>query len=159
MKIPRGVAVAGSMAIAGGLAAALTLSPAGALGSLSSVSAVSPPVSGESPPAALTVRLGTFGRIADRGLTGYVPATVICRVSGSSNVSVYLRQRAGNQIATANGYTAVPCTGQPTTVNVRLDAHTVPLRRGAGLVDANVSVCSAYGPCLQASDRRNVFFL
>ena len=62
-------------------------------------------------------------------------------------------------LSTANGYTAVPCTGEPTTVNVRLDAHEVPLRRGSGVVDASVSVCSAYGPCLQASDRRNVFFL
>jgi hypothetical protein len=158
MNLSRGIAVAGSMAVAGGIAAALTLAPAGAVGPLSSLSTVSPPVSGESPVAALTVRLGSFGRIADRGLTGYVPATVTCRVSGSSNVSVFLRERVGNRIATANGYTSVPCNGEPTTVTVRLDAYEVPLRRGSGIVDANVSVCSAFGPCLQASDRRTVLF-
>jgi hypothetical protein len=152
MTIPRGVAVAGSMALAGGLAAALALNPAGAVGPLS-------PLSPVSPAASLTVRIGTFGRIADRGLTGYVPVTVACRVSGSSNVNVVLRERVGNQIATANGNTTLPCTGEPATVNVRLDAYQVPLRRGSGIVDANVYVCSSFGPCLQASDRRTVYFL
>jgi hypothetical protein len=155
MTIPRGVAVAGSMALAGGLAAALTLSPAGAVDSLSPLSPVSP----VSPVASLSVRIGTLGRIADRGLTGYVPATITCTVSGGSNVNVQLRQRAGNRIATANGYAVVPCTGAPTTVNVRLDAREVPLRRGQGIVDASVFACSAFGPCLQATDRRTVLFL
>jgi hypothetical protein len=153
MRIPRGVAVAGSMAVAGGLAAALNFAPS-AVAQLSSLSGMSP----VSPVSSLTVRIGNFGAIRDRGLTALVPATVTCNVPGTTSVNLQLRERVGNRIATAAGNTTIPCTGQPVVVPVRLDAYQVPVRRGQGIVDASVWACPAFGPCLQAIDRRTVYF-
>lgn len=154
MSIPRGLGTAGSMVVAGGLAAMVGLTPAGA-----ALSELSPPVSGESPPAAVTLHIGPAGLVADRGLTVYVPVTVTCSTPGTPNgVSVTLRERVGDQIASANGNAPVACTGGPVRVTVRTDAYQIPVRRGVAVVDAFVYVCNPLG-CDQVQDRRSVLLV
>jgi hypothetical protein len=155
MSMSRALKAAGSMAAAAGLAAAIGFSPAGA-----AIAALSPPVSDVSPPTQVTIEIGNIGRVVDRGLTVYVPVTVTCSLpGGQTSTNFNVRERVGNQIASASGYTqsSVPCNGQPQRLLIRADAFTVPFRVGSALATVDAYACGGFGPCAQVTARKNVF--
>jgi hypothetical protein len=162
MSIPRPLALLGSMAAAGTVAAALAFTPAGAAVADHSppVSGVSPPVSDVSPALRATISVGNFGHVADRGLTVQLPVSVTCSLpGGQASVYATVRERVGGRIATADAYTSVSCTGQPAALTLRADAREVPFRRGRALVDVSVHICSPLGACAQTEAQENIYLL
>jgi hypothetical protein len=161
MNIPRPLALLGTMAAAGTVAAALAFTPAGAaVADHSPVSEVSPPVSDVSPALRTTISVGNFGRVADRGLTVNLPVSVTCSLpGGQGDVSATVRERIGGRIATAYSSARVPCTGSPVDLMLRADATEVPFRRGRALVDVTVFVCAPMGPCASTETQANMFLL
>lgn len=133
------------LAVAGGAAAALLLSPAG------------PAVGQSSAPLQLEIHVNSPATLVAKGAGADVSVTTQCSGAPSASASVTLTERVGKGIASGFASAEVGCTGasQTVTILVTAEAGGKAFDKSTAIAQGVIEACSPF-TCGTAQDQETI---